>query len=313
MNSFLETFIKESNLDNLYFCKYKFTIQFHNKVVLPEYHGSMIRGTFGDALKEIVCIKDDGNCNSCKYLEGCAFPYIFDKNTISKKRKVPHPYIIEPERFDGNKLTFNIILIGKAIKYTEQIFYTVRRMGSLGFGVNREKFKLIKVENLIENNKYETIYNGIGNYLEKYSAIYIKNLDFNFSNTVSLNILTQMKIEDNGKIVKDLSFNILLRSLYRRISNMLYIYCDSKLNIDYMDLFERSKSVITTNQDLYLKTVDRFSSTQNKKTELIGIKGNIEFSGLTEDFYILVFLGQYLHVGKGISFGMGRYIINQIF
>lgn len=59
----------------------------------------------------------------------------------------------------------------------------------------------------------------------------------------------------------------------------------------------------------YPITVNRYSSTQNQKMPLRGIKGEMLLSGIPEKLLPILLAGEILHIGKNTSFGFGRYHI----
>ena len=66
------------NLNTIKFTRYRFTLEMEQEVKLPQYHGSMLRGAFGNSLKNTVCIKKRGNCEECLLNTKCAYKYIFE-------------------------------------------------------------------------------------------------------------------------------------------------------------------------------------------------------------------------------------------
>ena len=45
---------------------------------------------------------------------------------------------------------------------------------------------------------------------------------------------------------------------------------------------------------------------------LCGVIGTVSYEGDISDFMLLLRLGEYVHVGKGTSFGLGKYKILEI-
>ena len=43
-----------------------------------------------------------------------------------------------------------------------------------------------------------------------------------------------------------------------------------------------------------------------------GVTGTVSYEGDISDFMLLLRLGEYVHVGKGTSFGLGKYEILEI-
>ena len=56
-------------------------------------------------------------------------------------------------------------------------------------------------------------------------------------------------------------------------------------------------------------TVRRYSSTQDRKMSLTGIKGYAALNMIPEDVLPVLLAGELIHIGKNTSFGFGRYRI----
>lgn len=54
-------------------------------------------------------------------------------------------------------------------------------------------------------------------------------------------------------------------------------------------------------------TVRRYSSTQDQKMPLKGIKGEMRLSHIPGELMPALLAGEVLHIGKNTSFGFGKY------
>ncbi len=113
-----------------------------------------------------------------------------------------------------------------------------------------------------------------------------------------LEILTPLRLLQDGHPCREPGFSLLARSLMRRVSALAYYYGGEELNMDFRWLAERSASVATVRSGLCW--AEWGGGVQ-------GVVGRIEFRGELLDFLPFFRLGERLHVGKGASFGLGRY------
>jgi CRISPR/Cas system endoribonuclease Cas6 (RAMP superfamily) len=58
---------------------------------------------------------------------------------------------------------------------------------------------------------------------------------------------------------------------------------------------------------LYWHDWERYSNRQETRMKMGGFMGEITYEGDFEPFLPYIRLGEYMHVGKGSSFGLGRY------
>ncbi|MEK7699373.1 MAG: CRISPR system precrRNA processing endoribonuclease RAMP protein Cas6 [Planctomycetota bacterium] len=127
------------------------------------------------------------------------------------------------------------------------------------------------------------------------------------SYTTTISLRTPLRIRFDGQITDSLEFHVLLRNLLRRISSLSYFHCGKKLDMDFRGLIEKSRAVRQTASDIHWYDWKRYSTRQEEWMSLGGVIGNVLYEGDMTDFMMLLRLGEYVHVGKGTSFGLGKY------
>ncbi|RKY57915.1 MAG: hypothetical protein DRP95_06470, partial [Candidatus Latescibacterota bacterium] len=111
------------------------------------------------------------------------------------------------------------------------------------------------------------------------------------------------------RLVLELEFHILVRSLLRRISLLSYFHCGRELDLDFRGLIDRAGEVEVVDRGLRWHDWERYSGRQKVRMRLGGFVGSVCFRGDLGEFWPLLVLGQEVHVGKGTSFGLGWYRI----
>ncbi|MFH1096469.1 MAG: CRISPR system precrRNA processing endoribonuclease RAMP protein Cas6 [Candidatus Desantisbacteria bacterium] len=316
-------------LNNFRLTRFEFILTAIEDLHLPLYLGSTLRGGFGTAFKRVVCALRDRLCHECILKEKCVYSYVFETpppaNTamMRKYEAAPHPFVIEPppEKRQGYKhgdtITFNLILIGKAIDYLPYFIYTFEELGRIGIGKGRGRFELQGV-----NCEGKTIYDSKGKTLNSFNPSTLLNfqpstLNSQFSTPnpqpLTLNFLTPCRIIYNGCLTKDLEFHILVRNLLRRIALLSYFHCGGDTSqIDFRGIIEQAEQIKIESFDratLQWYDWERYSARQDTRMKMGGFVGKITFEGNIEPFMPLIQAGEILHVGKGTSFGLGRYEI----
>jgi hypothetical protein len=81
--------------------RYRFEWRATSPLRIPDYAGSMLRGAFGHALRQLACMTKQKKCDGCALITSCPFPSIFAPvspaaHTLQKFSEIPVPYIIEP-------------------------------------------------------------------------------------------------------------------------------------------------------------------------------------------------------------------------
>ena len=129
------------------------------------------------------------------------------------------------------------------------------------------------------------------------------------SSTLHLNFLTPIRLKYDGHLSPTLEFHILIRNLLRRISLLSYFHCGGELDLDFKGIIERSKDIKVKKENLSWFDWERYSNRQETKMMMGGLIGSIKFEGDFETFLPFLLLGEYVHVGKGTGFGLGKYEI----
>lgn len=325
------------SIDGFYLSRLSFQLKALDLLRLPPYKGSAFRGGFGYAFKKVVCTIKRETCDECLLKSKCIYSYIFetpppeDSEILRKYEKAPHPFVIEPpletkRNYPPDEiLTFNLILIGKAVDYLPYFIYTFEELGRIGIGKGRGKYELKEVNcdgkqiynstdrqlKQIENNSP-----SIPSYLkrgkEELPPLYEGGLRgvTHHSSLISLNFITPTRIVVNGDLVVDLEFHHLIRSLLRRISTLSYFHYGKRMDIDFKGLIQRASSVKVRERNTKWHDWERYSTRQDTRMKMGGFIGNVIFEGDLTEFMPFIELGEILHAGKGTSFGLGRYRID---
>lgn len=302
----------------------EFIIRFLESCELPVYKGSTLRGGFGNAFKRSVCLFKNKNCYECHLNRECAYAYLFESIPareielahFGKYEAIPHPFIIEPPEEaralyqPGEELGFNIILIGKAIKYLPYFALAFERLGEIGIGKGRKKFNLGRVATCGKDiYKPDTKEILPGNY----SELFIPET-YNFTNEkeeeLTLEFRTPVRIKYNRDNVVKLDFFILITNILRRILLLNYFHGDGKPpGWDHKSIIEAAKNISIKSDRLIWQDWERYSNRQKTRMKLGGLKGTITYKGNVFNFLPLLEAGEILHAGKGTSFGLGKYMI----
>lgn len=318
----------ESPLSHFRFAQFQFVLKAQENIRLPAYKGSTFRGAFGHAFKRVVCVNREKICESCLLKGKCVYSYIFETPPPSdtlKMRKypfAPHPFVITPpleekkEYRQDERLGFELTLIGKAIDFLPYFIYTFDELGRMGIGKGKGKYQLEEVKTINIGERLETIYCGKDKILKNaYKMMTIETLQpvslltSPSTSTLNLVFLTPTRLKFDGKLSPTLEFHILFRNLLRRISLLTYFHCGEELALDFKGLIEKSKDVKVRKENLSWYDWERYSNRQETKMKMGGFIGSVTFEGDFGPFIQFLLLGEQIHVGKGTSFGLGKYKI----
>ena len=309
---------------NFYVSKYCIQIQPETKLFLPYYKGATFRGGFGYTFRRLVCITKKSSCQNCILTEKCIYKHVFQptiqQKTIQNTKtysELIQPFVIEPpeetktEYTADNTLNFNLILFGKVSELLPYFILVFKELGKTGMGKTKGKYRLLKIEDVFKNLIYSGNNDTIRNIDSKLYCDKIMNGYSNISNLthLNLNFITPTRIKYNKDLVVKPEFHNIIRSLSHRISAISHFYWNKKLNINYKQLIDQSKNIIIKKSDLRWLDWERYSTRQNTKMKLGGFVGKITYYGNFKPFLPLLLLGEYTHIGKNCTFGLGKYKI----
>ncbi|MBF0345228.1 MAG: CRISPR system precrRNA processing endoribonuclease RAMP protein Cas6 [Nitrospirae bacterium] len=304
--------------------RYSLTIEALDVLSLPPYKGSTMRGGFGNALKRIVCALKRQQCTECVLKSSCVYAYIFETSpmegtnvmNMNKYEQIPHPFIIEPPEEAGRvfnqseRLCFNLILIGRAGQYLPYFILAFIELGKIGLGRGRGKYRLISV-----SDDKRTVYNVDDGQInaglsEELNISETFEFDKSPHGELKLRFITPARILFNRDMVVKLDFHILLRALMRRIYLLHYFHCqDRELLWNHRDIIDNAADVAILENKLEWLDWQRYSNRQKTQMKMGGLIGTITYRGDIEPFYSIIKAGELLHVGKGTSFGLGKYTV----
>jgi len=322
-----------SSFTSLSIARFRFTIEPTEEISLPEYKGSAFRGGFGHAFKRATCITRDRYCEPCILKSSCTYFKVFEskvsRETAERLRlggDAPHPFIIEPPLTrqgyfqPGDRLSFSLVLIGTAIGQLPFFVYAFMILGeSFGIGKGRGRFRLVSVED--ENGK-QLYDNGnlAGGFVIRSADEIMKTDVSSDDDRMKLRFETPLRMKtafgrDRKALVTGMhepaDFRVLLKSLYHRafVLGQLYGEGVDEAEYDSRNLPLVDGTVAVENADIFWYDWERFSQRQERRMKLGGVMGEVTFSGKVAEYLPLFRLGEYLHIGKGTGFGLGKYRI----
>lgn len=301
---------------------YRFSLLSKEELLLPQYKGSALRGSFGHILKRVCCsVRDCPSCGRCVLNQKCPYAYIFETTQpnedilVKRLKDVPRPFVLEPPEGRvrvlpaGHAFLFHLSLIGRAIAYFPYFLVAFKELGESGLGRTRGKFTLDKV----------FAFSHLGESAEVYSSetnlIHTRDLSFTLSDLddglsasrCTIDFLTPARLKSRESLRHEVDFYTLFSRLLERIQALSLFHCDSPAEIDYLSLKRAARKITTERSSLVFTDWVRYSSRQRTKMSLGGYVGKITYSGDLTPFLPFLRMGQWVHVGKNPTFGLGKY------
>lgn len=290
---------------------------------LLDYQGGALRGAFGYALRESVCAFKDQECADCLARHQCAYSYAFETplpenaRTLRNIPFLPHPFIINPmtqgagTHLAGNRLQFGLTLIGRAIDYLPYFVLALEGMGRRGLGKGRGRFHIVQINALGPvGEAAETLFNGaelaapetILGYKEALviSQAYPKD-------ELAVVFKTPFRVKHQGRLTDLPEFHILIRTLLRRLGNLVQFHCNCRIDLPYKDIIQAAEAMELAENQTCWHDWTRYSGRQHKKMKMGGVVGRAVYQGDLANFLPMLVMGTWVNVGKGTGMGLGSY------
>ncbi|MFQ3675621.1 MAG: CRISPR system precrRNA processing endoribonuclease RAMP protein Cas6 [Endomicrobiia bacterium] len=296
---------------------FKFNLVTKETIQLHEYKGSALRGGFGIAFRKLCCIQKNIPCRECALKNSCVYSIVFEgmaKDGLNNYRleEIPKPFIIEPpmdkktEYLPEETISFNFILIGKAITFLPYVIFAFSELGKIGLGKTNGKYELKEVL----TSDGEIIFDSKNKILKNVFTQYTDNGDNrNINGKVKISYITPTRLKSKGKYIRIPEFEVVIRALLRRITILSDLYCDYKIVVNYDELIKIASEVKIKNKNLYWYDWERYSKYRDLRMSLGGFVGEVEYEGNIAPFKEFLCLGEKIHIGKNCTFGLGKYEI----
>jgi hypothetical protein len=259
---------------------------------------------------------------------------------------VLEPPLTRQQQFSpGDVLPVGVVLTGRGIDFLPYFIVAFQEFGRMGIGRGRGRFRLKSVYavtgtdsggsslpgplshdaeelNLLDcNDQGPLVFDGDTNkvytrdiivkwqdFLES-SCMMLENQKSGASRaTVFFDTMTRLKFA--GSLEDRPEFHIIIRSLLRRASSLLYFHHGTTLDMDFSGFISKAGAVRLASYDTKWVDWERYSSRQDARMKLGGIVGSATYEfpevELARMFLPWLLLAEYVHIGKGATFGLGE-------
>lgn len=318
---------------------------------VPEFTGSMLRGAFGHALRRSVCTMGRNQaCGGCRLRHDCSYARIFESPIeadglggvppfLRGLPSAPHPYVFEPHHSPrhlsaGGRLTFNLLLFGRAIGHQARVLLAIERMGEGGLGAGRVRFALDRVEGVREDERREAplwgprrpspprvLFDGAwkSTALEPGRPLPSAPLPDSAGETgrLRLNFETPIRLHRKGQIVAPDDLRLLTFVMIRRHLELAHFEAAGEAERAAIDwrfrpLLDAASALRVVGRQLSFKPLTRYSHRQDRPVDIGGYVGTLKLEGDFAPLLLLFRAAEVLHVGKGAVFGLGKVTVETL-
>jgi len=313
------------NLGQLPLARYRFTFRMQQPLALPPYAGSLIRGQFGASLRRVACMTGAQSCEGCTLRQSCPYSRVFeapapDGHAMQNFSHVPNPYVIEPPPYGTrliaaeDTLRFGLVLIGDAVRQLPLITFALEKAVARGLGPfdaraagTLEEVAWQHGADWQDEDHFSVIWQPGDPALAPHDASV--PVPPAISDRLRLQLHTPMRLQHQGRPLRpaELSPRKLLADLLRRLSLLAEFHAAQPALVEDPRALVHHAESLAQSGDLRWLDWSRYSSRQQQEMTLGGVVGEWQLQGDCAPLLPWLWLGQWLHVGKNATMGMGQY------
>ncbi len=300
--------------------RYRFRFEAEQGIRMPPMPGSAWRGLLGHGLRKAACVTRSPTCEGCLLRESCIHNRVFESDFEgeARYRKRPHPFVLEVEMGGrwreiaaGEAFELGITLFASAREALPYLIHAFERGGREGFGRGRGRFTLRSVDALDGGAKpvRRPLWHRDGGKLEA-AGEPLPTPPPLPPGSLTIELSTPLRIKERGRLVRPEEFTAghFLRALSRRARDVGRFYGTA----GSFTPPQEPAGVVLSDGRLAWHDWRRFSSRQKGYMNMGGIVGSFRLSGdRLVAWWPLIWYGQWLHLGKGTSMGMGKYRVKE--
>lgn len=306
----------------------RFTVQPQESIVFDAQAGSALRGALYQALSENFC-SEPGTPITPDHSDHCPVCWLLAAENPNAPRgeNIPRPLTVEPPVeaslfHPSHTLTFGFSLIGKAQDLFPYLARAVEKMGKIGVGKGRGRFRLMGIseysplldaERPLLNGRVvsaPTLQVNLPRVTEAANAI--------SQTRITLEFLTPLRLIKDEQLVKHPDPVIFLQRLLERCQGLVTHYAESassvgETSVHWTTELNRIKAAASgiqlTYDDTQWMEARSGSRRQGRYTPISGLVGTVRFEGDLAPVLPWLLWGASLHVGKNAVKGNGWYRI----
>ncbi len=305
--------------------RYRFRFRLEGELILPVYAGSLLRGQFGAALRGAACMTRQPSCNGCPLRATCPYTRIFEAppplaHSLQKFSAIPNAYVMEPPPMGlrdlpaGDTLSFHMVLAGDALEQLALVVFAWQRALAQGLTKSRSAADLLSVDWVAADGTAQPVWRRDAPVLADHPATLAVPAAPAALNAITLRIHTPLRLQQQGQPLRpqQLTPRALIAALARRVALVMEFHADQPDWGAGVPEVVRRAEALEDQRELRWHDWTRYSSRQRQEMTLGGALGRWTLRGSADALAALwpwLWLGQWLHVGKNATMGMGGYTL----
>jgi hypothetical protein len=255
-------------------------------------------------------------------MRSCLYAYLFETppaiegGKLRRYNAAPHPYVLDPRSSDarrfasGERIELGLTLFGaRANNAIPYLLSALAEAGRRGVGRQRARLRLDEAYQLDLHGRPQQLVYSRGR-LYPPAEPSVVGIPVPAPQEIRIELLSPLRLRREEGLVRPDNFGFadLFSSLLRRASLLSHFHGDMPLETDFKGLMEKARRVVAIKTNLRWQELTRYSTHQHASMRMGGLLGEIVLEkGDWADFWPYLWLGQWMHAGKGTTMGLGQY------
>jgi hypothetical protein len=300
--------------------RFQITISFVGSGAVSGNWGPTLRGGFGHTLRKIACPFGRDTCEGCCLGSRCAYAYLFetpvfaDSAVMRKYPEAPHPFIFEPPPpknvvQHGEKAQLGLVLVGRAVELIPYIYLALEELGRQGLGRERVPFRVEQIA--VEDGAVVWSWQAGRQFHPPDTHRLSLEPGPSRQSVFQIRFSSPTRIVTQGQLSRSPQLLDLVKALARRAFLLRYFHCGGCLEPIAPEFFEAASQARILESHFHWEDWERFSGRQKRHVPLGGLMGNMVLEADFGRLKPLLRAGEYVHVGKNTTFGLGKLTISE--
>jgi hypothetical protein len=301
--------------------RFDFDVTFLGRGRVSRNWGPTLRGGFGRCLRKVACSLGRDSCNECALGAACAYGYIFETPILPsaavmrKYPQAPHPFVFEPNEENhaavepGQSVRNSLVVVGEAVRYLPYFFVAIEELGREGLGRDEVVFQ---VDRVVASDGKTIMDRQRGRRFEQAEARPL-SLEPGRSRLgpFQISLQTPTRIAVDGRITAQPTLIDIVKALCRRAFLLRYFHCgfvEEPVPSEFIAVAAEAKCLAS---NFVWHDAKRFSTRQEREVPLGGVLGSGVWEGDIGALEPLLRVGEFVHVGKNTTFGLGKFVLSE--
>jgi len=282
-------------------------------IPLSRYSGSLWRSGFGANLRELACVTGAPSCDACPVRHNCAYGVVFDtlqptaaRGLNARHREQPHPYVLSPAGEDETAAVVDFIVLGPALTHLPLLLRALKHQQPTRKREGEWQLHAMAQRATAPDQADTPIWESG---LPWPTPTAQRPTAPPVPQAVRVKLLHPLRLRVQGEYLsaQQFTFAAFLTALLRRMEMLRGLTADSTPAFDFPGLVKAAQTLPASHVQLQWQDWARYSARQRQTIPMGGLIGSFELQGDLTAFWPYLWIGQWLHVGKGAVMGLGRY------